>query len=316
MSFITSPGVITPPLTAGGVAYGTGSQAKVNSAGTVGQFLQSTGAGVPTWATVSSSPTIVRSARTSNTVLGTADVSTLIDITSGTFSQTFTAAATLGSGWFCYIQNSGTGYVTLDPSGSETITRDGVAFTTWVLWPQEAALIVCNGTGFFYINLQKGQVAQTISSNVTSLAFATGVAYRSRLDMLIEGISVDASNILELQLNTTSADISSQWIINNSAFQAATLPPASVFRYMNNSVSSWTLNQTGTSRLFGKINMAFGSIGTVIDSFGHRTVSTSTQEYQYHSGFYGSINSTNVTSIGLYYGAGNLTGGTVTIREL
>lgn len=50
MSFITSPGVIVPPLTAGGVAYGTGGQAKVTSAGTAGLFLQSAGAGVPTWA--------------------------------------------------------------------------------------------------------------------------------------------------------------------------------------------------------------------------------------------------------------------------
>jgi hypothetical protein len=52
MSFITSPGVIVPPLTAGGVAYGTGGQAKVNSAGTAGQVLTSAGAGVPTWAAV------------------------------------------------------------------------------------------------------------------------------------------------------------------------------------------------------------------------------------------------------------------------
>jgi hypothetical protein len=51
MSFITSPGVIVPPLTAGGVAYGTGGQAKVNSAGTAGQALLSGGAGVPTWGT-------------------------------------------------------------------------------------------------------------------------------------------------------------------------------------------------------------------------------------------------------------------------
>jgi hypothetical protein len=49
MSFITSPGVIVPPLTAGGVAYGTGGQAKVNNAGIAGQALLSGGAGVPTW---------------------------------------------------------------------------------------------------------------------------------------------------------------------------------------------------------------------------------------------------------------------------
>lgn len=50
MSFITSPGVIVPPLTAGGVAYGTGSQAKMTSAGTAGQVLTSAGAGVPVFA--------------------------------------------------------------------------------------------------------------------------------------------------------------------------------------------------------------------------------------------------------------------------
>lgn len=53
MSFITSPGVIVPPLTAGGVAYGTGSQAKVNNAGTAGQVLVSAGAGVPTFSNAS-----------------------------------------------------------------------------------------------------------------------------------------------------------------------------------------------------------------------------------------------------------------------
>ena len=50
MSFIVQPGVITPPLTAGGVAYGTGSQAVMSSAGTAGQVLTSTGTTAPVWA--------------------------------------------------------------------------------------------------------------------------------------------------------------------------------------------------------------------------------------------------------------------------
>ena len=66
MSFITSPGVIVPPLTAGGVAYGTGGQAKVNSAGTVGQTLLSGGAGVPTWGSPSTSTTATNLAGGSN----------------------------------------------------------------------------------------------------------------------------------------------------------------------------------------------------------------------------------------------------------
>jgi|694.fasta_scaffold18890_9 hypothetical protein len=284
------------------------------AAGTNGQVLTSAGSGLPSWTTISSSPTVVRSARTSDTVLGTADVSKLIDITSGTFSQTFTAAATLGNGWFCYIQNSGTGYVTLDPSGSETITRDGVAFTTWVLWPQESALIVCDGTGFYYTNLKKGQIVQTLGTQ-TSVAFATGVAYRTRLDLTIEGISVDTDAVLSLQLNTTNASKTSQIIINTSAVQSATATTGN-FNYINNSVSSWALNQTGTNRLFGQISLSFGSIGTTLNGWGTRVNSSSNQEYQYHAGFFGSINSTSVTSFGLYLASGNLTGGTVTITEL
>ena len=45
-------GTATP--TAGAVAYGTGSAYAFTSAGTAGQFLQSTGAGTPTWSTPSS----------------------------------------------------------------------------------------------------------------------------------------------------------------------------------------------------------------------------------------------------------------------
>ena len=87
---------------------------------------------------------VVVSTRTSNTILAAADNSTLINITSGTFSQTFTAAATLGSGWFCYIKNAGTGDITLDPNSTELI--DGLS--TYVMYPNECRLVQCTGTAF------------------------------------------------------------------------------------------------------------------------------------------------------------------------
>lgn len=90
---------------------------------------------------VDSTPSITRSARTSNTALGTADKGTLIDITSGTFTQTFDAAATLGDGWWCYLRNSGTGVVTLDPDAAETI--EGVA--TKALDPGQTVIVQCDG---------------------------------------------------------------------------------------------------------------------------------------------------------------------------
>lgn len=85
---------------------------------------------------------IIRVARTSNTMLAASDSTKLIDITSGTFSQTFDAVATLGDGWYCYLKNSGTGDITLDPNASETI--DGL--TSFVMYPGEVRLVQCDGT--------------------------------------------------------------------------------------------------------------------------------------------------------------------------
>jgi len=59
MSFIISPGVITPPLTAGGVAYGTGSAALMTAAGTSGQVLTSNGASAPSFQTTSSGTSLL-----------------------------------------------------------------------------------------------------------------------------------------------------------------------------------------------------------------------------------------------------------------
>lgn len=88
---------------------------------------------------------LIRSARTSNTALSTSDKGALIDIISGTFTQTFDAAASLGSGWFCYLRNSGAGDITVDPNGSEII--DGV--TSYAMYSQEMRIVVCDGSAFF-----------------------------------------------------------------------------------------------------------------------------------------------------------------------
>jgi len=85
---------------------------------------------------------LVLDARTSNTALGRNDMGEIIDITSGTFTQTFAATATLRNGWYIYIRNSGTGEITLDPSGSEEI--DGL--TSFKMYPGEMRLIQCDGT--------------------------------------------------------------------------------------------------------------------------------------------------------------------------
>lgn len=103
------------------------------------------------------------SGRTSNTALAGGDRAALIDITSGTFTQTFTAAATLGNGWLCYIRNRGTGDITLDPNGSELI--DGL--TSYVMYPGETRLISCTGTGFVSVVLTSFKRTFTSSGTFT-----------------------------------------------------------------------------------------------------------------------------------------------------
>lgn len=105
------------------------------------KYLLGSTLGVASWVLP---PLANYSARTSNTILVATDSGSVIDITSGTFSQTFTAAATLGNGWYCYIRNSGTGVITLDPNGAELI--DSLA--SYPMYGQEVRLIQCDGAAF------------------------------------------------------------------------------------------------------------------------------------------------------------------------
>jgi len=95
------------------------------------------------WLVVSSLDETFVVARSSNTILGLSDYGKTFVATSS-FTQTLTAAATLGDGWYCFYRNDGSGVITLDPNSSETI--DG--FTTRLLQPGESCRIVCNGSAF------------------------------------------------------------------------------------------------------------------------------------------------------------------------
>lgn len=82
--------------------------------------------------------------RTSNIEFVAEDNGKIFEYTSGTFTQTFDAAATLKEGWSVYLYNTGTGVITLDPDASELI--DGAA--TKVLPKGALTLVICTGTAF------------------------------------------------------------------------------------------------------------------------------------------------------------------------
>lgn len=88
-----------------------------------------------------------RSARTSNTILTANDYGKLIDITSGTFTQTFDPCASLQDGWWVRIRNSGTGDITLDPNSAETIDSRA----SFIMFPGEVRDVFCNGSALFSV---------------------------------------------------------------------------------------------------------------------------------------------------------------------
>jgi len=65
----------------------------------------------------------------------------------GTFN--LPSASAVGGGWFVHTRNGGTGDLTIDPSGSETINGD----STLRLSPGDSAIIVTDGTDWWTIGL-------------------------------------------------------------------------------------------------------------------------------------------------------------------
>lgn len=90
------------------------------------------------------SSTLTISNKTGAYTVVAGDLGTIINCTSNTFTVSLDPAATLGSGFNCWIWNTGTGVITIDPNGSETIDGN----TTFVLRRGQGTQIICNGTNF------------------------------------------------------------------------------------------------------------------------------------------------------------------------
>jgi hypothetical protein len=155
---------------------------------------------VPTWTTPSGgggASAITISAKTGAYTVVAGDLGTIINCTSGTFTVSLTAAATLGSGFNCWIWNTSataTDAITIDPNASQTI--DGR--TTRILRRGEGMQIVCDGTNFqtgdkktmrgYAENISVGQSPPTASGDL-AIAIGVGVTASSTTSTAIGGNS-------------------------------------------------------------------------------------------------------------------------------
>lgn len=105
-------------------------------------------------------------AKTSAYTVVAADRGKLIAATTGTWSLTLTAAATLGDGFTFAVRNSGSGTITIDPNSSEQID----AAATKVLAPGDTVMVYCDGTQFATVGGGSGVPAGSITDYAGSSA--------------------------------------------------------------------------------------------------------------------------------------------------
>lgn len=87
------------------------------------------------------------------------DRASLLISTAGAISFTFDAAATLGNGWFAFIRNQGSGVLTLDPNGAETINGSA----TKALAISDSCIVCCDGSNLYTVGF-----GQSVTSTITA----------------------------------------------------------------------------------------------------------------------------------------------------
>lgn len=154
------------------------------------------------------------------------DNGTIINCTSGTFTVSLTAAATLGAGFNCWVWNTGTqalGYITIDPNGTETI--DGVA--TLILRQGEGAQVVCNGTKWhtggkkvmrgYADNIYEGSTRPVASGGETVAIGTSATSSESYAIAIGSGVTTTASALGALAIYGQAASRYSSAIGQNSS---------------------------------------------------------------------------------------------------
>lgn len=250
--------------------------------------------------------------RATDSIFVPGDVGKFIKYT-GTLTQTFSSVAALKTDWFVYVKNAGTGFITLDPYGSETINVEGNDVTTWELWPQESGILICNGTGFDFIRYAKGVMTKNITP-ITSVSFAIGAnGLVSRNNLLLE-----LTNIV-----VTAGASKIRLTINGFAPQRTNgISTESTNVYVQDSPDTYfgacglLAGAEGADRLFGRAHFNVDPVSGIYVSLDCHYKSGGNDCYDSLACVYVTTTTNAVSSIALTTTSGNFTSGTIRLREI
>jgi len=208
---------------------------------------------------------ITISNKTSAYTVVSGDLGTIINCTSGTFTVALDAAATLGSGFNCWIWNTGTGVITIDPNGAETI--DGLA--TLVFYPGEGAQIVCDGTNWQtgdkkkmrgYSENFRSNTPHPSATGLNSVAIGYGATATSSRCYSF-GFQAAATGNYTTAIGQNSGGLGSQAVSNNAAMALG---------------GSYASGTDSFAAAIGSNSSAYGAKGTDSIAMGDRCVASST----------------------------------------
>lgn len=222
------------------------------------------------------------------------DLGAVINCTANTFTVSLTAAATLGTGFWCWVWNTSntvSHVITIDPNSTETI--DGA--TTLILRRGEGVQIVCDGTNWQTGGLKKYRLYSENAANNATRAAVTGsnavgignAAVVSGTSAVGIGDGATASGISSIVIGTGRATTQDSVAIaitdNTTTYGASTSTNAIAIGHLATAsgLSSVAIGDTALSSgsyaavLGGASNTSSGSNAVVIGGFSSTATATS-----------------------------------------
>ena len=223
------------------------------------------------WTASGSNTTL--SAKTSAYTVIAGDAGTVINCTSGTFTVSLTAAATLGAGFTCWVWNTShtsTHVITIDPNSTETIN----GLTTITLQRGEGCQIICDGTNWqvgdtkhhrgYAENLGSTSVRPLATGDNSVAIMADSIASGATSLAIGKSRAATANSVaIEITNNTTTYGVKT----GTNAFAFGSLATASGSYSAVIGGSTSTASGSYSAVIGGALAIAAGSYSAVIGGY-------------------------------------------------